>query len=147
MRENIELNSATNQIKCYCMALGKKPEMLLFSDQSDDTNNAISDKGKIEVEVCRLDDVIARKKINLLKIDVEGYEYQVLQGAKETCKNSDIIYLECIQSMLEPNGGSEEKICNFLTDLGFKIYQVNDNKLTENIIGSHKKKMILAKRH
>ena len=46
MNDNITLNNANNQIKTYCMALGEKPEKLFFSDQSDDTNNAISEKSK-----------------------------------------------------------------------------------------------------
>ena len=147
LADNIALNGLEECIKPYCMALGETVETLYFSDQSDDTNNAVSDKGTIEIHVKRLDDMVARDKaVRLLKIDVEGFEYQVLLGAKETCKNTDIIYLECIPAMLEPNGGSERKICAFLEDLGFKISQVMGDTLVDNVIGSHKKKMLLARR-
>lgn len=146
LQDNVLLNHAADQVRCFCMALGEKPETLYFSEKSDDTNNAISRDGGIEVKVCRLDDVIDEPRIKLLKIDVEGHEYQVLQGAVNACKSSEIIYLECIAEMLEKNGGSEEKICLFLKDLGFDIFQVIDDTLIPNVIGSHRKKMILAKR-
>lgn len=146
MNDNIALNGVEGQVQCFCMALGDKQEKLYFSNQSDDTNNAISNRGQLEIDVCRLDDVFQKQHVRLLKIDVEGYEYQVLLGARETCSNADMIYLECIPSMLERNGGSEEKICDFLKGLGFKIYHVFDDELIENVIGSHVKKMLLARK-
>lgn len=144
--DNIALNGCENSIEAFCMGLGENEKTLFFSDQSDDSNNSISENGDIQVSVSALDNVIFEQRISLLKIDVVGYEYQMLQGAKNTCLNVDIIYLECIAEMLTPNDADEEKICNFLTNFGFQIYQVIGDTLVDNIIGSHKKKMILAKK-
>lgn len=148
LKENVELNNAQSCIQAHCIALGKEHGVVEFSDQSDDSNNAVLQGGKgLQVPVERLDDIVPQEqKIALLKIDVEGYEYQVLQGARETCRMSSIVYLECISKMLEANGASETMICNLLEDLGFKIFQVVGNELIENTIGSHKKKMILARK-
>lgn len=67
---------------------------LLLADRSDRT---------CEVKIQRLDDFVAEnevKNIDLLKIDVEGYEIPVLKGACEVLDRGLIryIYVECVFS-------------------------------------------------
>ena len=78
------------------MGLADNPgaNSLLIADQSDRT---------CEVEIHKLDDFVAEnsvKCIDLLKIDVEGYEIPVIEGALETFKRGIIryIYAECVFS-------------------------------------------------
>ena len=57
-----------------------------------------------------------------IKIDVQGYEIEVLQGAKETIfKNKPIILIESIT----PN------IINFLSELNYKFYFFSSGKFHE----------------
>ena len=66
------------------------------------------------------------KNIDILKIDVEGYSYEVLQGAKETInKFNPIIQLEVL-SRKEEYDKSREDIIMFLNDLDYKL--VNTKK-------------------
>lgn len=147
LENNIKLNKQNQCILTHCTALGEKAGTMFFSDKSDDTNNQLGTEGKLKVAIQMLDEVIPYKQpISLLKIDVEGFEYQVLQGASRVLEQTDFIYLECIPEMLSLNGGSEEMICDLLLKSGFSIYFVEKGKLKPNVIGSHKKKMICAKR-
>jgi FkbM family methyltransferase len=64
-----------------------------------------------------LDDISEALKVNLLKIDAEGSEYQILKGAKKTLKKTRYV-------ILETSTKKDEIIC-FLKEEGFKIRKLN----------------------
>lgn len=55
----------------------------------------------------------------LLKIDVDGHEIPILQGAEETLKNTNCVIIEA------PIPDLPERI-NFLTERGFKLWDIVD---------------------
>lgn len=70
------------------------------------------------------------KNIDVLKIDVEGYSYEVLQGAKETInKFNPIIQLE-ILSKKDEYDKSKENILMFLSDLDYKLIETKKHFTT-----------------
>ena len=74
-------------------------------------------------------DIISLDEMNLrpgaIKIDVEGYEYEAIQGAVDTIKKYEPIL------MIEVNDRSFEKIKNLLNELNYSIfvYEKNSKKL------------------
>ncbi len=82
-------------------------------------------KKVIKVQVRTLDSLLKElsfnKKIDMIKIDVEGSEMTVLQGAEETLKaNKDIVLLVDIHPRM---GVIAENVCKFLISLGFSVFQ------------------------
>jgi len=71
----------------------------------------------------RLDDYFAKfPSIDLIKIDCEGYEPPVIQGAKNIInKHKPIIICEVYPDMLTRAGFSKSDIYNPLIELGYKI--------------------------
>jgi len=72
-----------------------------------------------------LDSVVARRKMPgpiLLKADVQGYELEVLRGANETLRNTEVILLEV--STLPYNIGAPlfSDVVAFVADRRFLIY-------------------------
>lgn len=85
----------------------------------DEGAQATREKEEGGVLVRRLDDYVKEKgirQIDFLKIDVEGYEWQVLQGGQKTL---DI----CRYVQYEENGPLE-KISALLKDKGFDLYYI-----------------------
>ena len=81
----------------------------------------------VEVSVKRLDSIIDSQKLSrpsLLKIDTEGYELNVLLGAKSLIKNVDYIIVEV--SILKRFNNSYEffDIVNYLKSNGFSLHQI-----------------------
>ncbi len=88
------------------------------------------------VNVSTLDDELpSSKKIDLIKIDVEGYEYEVLLGAKNTLeKYKPKIILEFSPNVYNKRDSKiGQKILTFLRDLEYLIYDIERNVLIENI--------------
>ncbi len=64
----------------------------------DDTAQLVGGEERVDVEVCTLDDEFPIDlPIRILKIDVEGFDHQVLQGASRLLERNciDILMLEC----------------------------------------------------
>lgn len=111
--EILKLNSEKYGYNAYGYALGKEKSKLMLYDyekESEGTEHASLFKETFdniykekvisyEVEVTTLDEFVKENnidKINLLKIDTEGNDYNVLLGSKKSLKNEaiDIIHFE-----------------------------------------------------
>ncbi len=91
---------------------------------------------KIKLDV--LDNYLASFKNNsnvFCKIDVEGYELEVLKGATESLKKIKYLYLECRTD--NDLGCSFDEIYAFLNPLGFKYKGNYDSTFKENGELSH----------
>jgi FkbM family methyltransferase len=56
---------------------------------------------KLEVETFCLDDLPSIRKVNFIKIDAEGAEYQILQGATKTLDKAQFVVLEVSENETE----------------------------------------------
>ena len=115
------LQARTTAIQC---ALGSNKGEIKFTYQQDTTNHVATDEETdiVTVPVNRLDDVVSQTP-TLLKIDVEGFETEVLQGATQHLANPQ---LKAIIIELNGSGGrygyDEATIHQQFLDLGFKAY-------------------------
>jgi FkbM family methyltransferase len=126
LQENIKLNRFTN-IESHNLALGSCEENLFLNeDRGDDTNffiQRVSTKEEhVPTQVRPLDSFTEDIKfIDFLKIDVEGFEEQVLSGAEKTLQKTKIIYLEFSPANLSLTGASEKNVINLLQKFNLNI--------------------------
>lgn len=80
---------------------------------------------KVKVQTKKLDDVKFDKKIDFLKIDVQGYEYEVIKNGNNTIKDCLIIQLETSPIPIYKNEKSFAHICLQLENLGFQLHSFN----------------------
>jgi len=78
---------------------------------------------KKKIKTKKLDDI--REKIDLLKIDVQGYEYEIIQHGKEKVKTSLVIQLETSPIPLYKNEKTSSEVINQLEKLGFSLHMFN----------------------
>lgn len=86
---------------------------------------------KVEVEARKLDDFTADKDIVLLKIDTQGHELEVLEGAKETLKRTRFILIEMSNHNMYEQGCKYYEVDAWL--------RTNNFSLTDMIITYRKK--------
>ncbi|MFT7299772.1 MAG: FkbM family methyltransferase [Porticoccus sp.] len=124
LEKNVALNKYEN-ITMFNLALGEKKGNVTFTDEIKDDLNRVSDDGSVVVLMDKLDNLeFCHEKINLLKIDVEGYEKFVINGANKILKKTETIFFEAWSKHFEKYGYTLSDIFDVLRDFGF-IYLVN----------------------
>lgn len=86
----------------------------------------------IEVPVMALDNYFKPgKKVDFIKIDVQGYEWSVLQGAKRVLtENADLkILMEFWPWGLKKASAEPSDVLDFFSSLGFQVSRVYDDRL------------------
>ncbi|HPS52281.1 MAG TPA: FkbM family methyltransferase [Phycisphaerae bacterium] len=132
LTENIKLNHFTN-IQPFNVAIGEKNGNTCFTDKKHDDINAVSDSETgIHVKLCTLDDIIQTgDTVNLLKIDVEGYEKFVLTGAPRILSQTDCIFIESYESNFARFNCSTQEIIAILKQHNFFIFSYEGQTLRE----------------
>lgn len=124
--DNININRLQGHVKKLNIGLGDKNEKLDFTSDLGATNRVAlpNEKNLIQVEVKKLDEIVNNESPDLLKIDVEGFEMQVLKGGENVLKSSS---LKAIIIELGGNGKKygckDEEIRDFIISKGFLPYE------------------------
>jgi FkbM family methyltransferase len=87
-----------------------------------------------EIVATSVDDFVeGRFRVNLIKIDIQGFEVFALRGMKRTLEeNEDIIILaELWPYGLRKAGCSCRTMMDFLSTLGFRIFEIAGDRLVE----------------
>tara|TARA_B100001250_G_scaffold406316_1_gene425130 strand:+ start:514 stop:1113 length:600 start_codon:yes stop_codon:yes gene_type:complete len=127
LKMNIDLNKLEN-VKLYNVGISDSEGELFISNNKGSMNRIINKNSNDNcelIEVTTLDKLlIAEKNISLIKIDVEGYEKQVLIGCKEIFKkpNLNVIIIELNNSNQHYDYNEDETIL-ILKEYGFFPYK------------------------
>ena len=75
--------------------------------------------------------------IQLLKIDAQGFDYQVIKGAKETilANKIQLFYFEIIFSEMYKGVPRFSEVYDFLSDSGFLLVSLYEFHYQENLAG------------
>ena len=91
----------------------------------------MSYKGSLNVKLTTLDSFVEKQKltrIDILKIDTEGFEEEVLKGSLKTLKSNKIKYIELeiiLGNVYEDKYFSFKKIEDILSLFNFRLYAIN----------------------
>lgn len=120
-----------SQIKIHPVGLGEKDDILELRLLGDHTGWSTfghveaADVRMISVPVKVGDDVLFANEtpIKLMKIDVEGFELNVLRGLAKTLeKHKPVLIMELIDKQLRDAGASSREIFDLLGGLGYECY-------------------------
>ncbi|GEM_PF-1568586 len=133
LKENIVLNNLKNVIPLNLAAFRENGEIAFYKTISPHTSGysiySREHTKTINVKAMRLDEIsdnLGLGKIDLIKIDVEGAEYDVLEGATRTLRKTKIVIYETIW------GDKSEKCKDLLTKMGFEINRLGNNIIAIN---------------
>lgn len=125
-----ELNEVADRLTVCPVAIGgRSGELPAFLGPTGFVHVGIS-MGAIPavwVKTVTLDDECDRlgQFPGLVKIDVEGYEYEVLCGARRLLNIArPVLFLELHLDILEQRGTSPEDLCTLLANHGYRLYDL-----------------------
>lgn len=96
------------------------------SEYGEDSNETVA------AQMTHGDELVAEGEVpppTVLKVDVEGAEYNALRGLEKTLKRDDcrVVYCEVHRKHLERFGASESELREFLMSCGFELRNLNDH--------------------
>ncbi len=103
---------------------------LRFITDDDNAGAArVINDGPIEIQSVRMDDLDLPHP-GFVKIDVEGWEYEVLAGMTDTLlANHPLMFIEINAGKLEANGHNVSETINMLKDIGYTKFQIHQEDL------------------
>ena len=124
--DNLKINSFSLQ-NCFLFAASNQNGVMKFEIPTNayhihTSAGKISDKGSMSVNTIMIDSINFTKKVIAIKIDTEGHEFNVLEGAKKTIQiNKPEIFFEINKENLN--------LCiNFLKKFGYRFYFISEEK-------------------
>lgn len=135
LKENLSQLENSVKYSLFEEALSSEIGTVNFDEGNEDQIGwgHVHQGGVHNVSCNTLDNALFSKNetIDLLKVDIEGYEYHLLKGAEQLIRSGRIkhILMEINHDMLHANGTSESQILDFLRTNNFRVDKIGDNNI------------------
>ncbi len=131
---NVALGSS-NTLKEFLITtrMDSSSFLKIVSDNNKNKNYDIVENRNIQINT--LDELLINEKIShpvLIKIDVQGYELEVLRGANNLLKKTDYLLLEVSKNEMYQNQPIEKEVVEYLKNLNFDILKSNNWSKIQN---------------
>jgi len=133
LRRHIELNGLTGRTKILPYAVGDQNGMIAFiGDKSVESHVSLSGgNSTTSVRSVTLDSMFPSKRIDVMKIDVEGFEMNVLAGGRELLnsptRSPRTIFIEVHPSFWPRYGVTSEALLDLLRRASYEVFDTDGN--------------------
>ncbi len=137
LRKHIGMNDVAEKVTLVQLAVGKEEGHVYFttggfaSSFAEETPSQDTNK----IPMTRLDSILKDQKIDILKIDVEGFEEDVLRGAanlladRKRCPR--VIYVEVHPQFWDRSGATSRSFLGTLKESDYEVHDMQGNLVTE----------------
>ncbi len=127
LTRNLSLNKLEN-ISVFPIALGAQNghgTPLVMKENNLGRNKIIPEEGGGQIQITTIDLFCEEhhiSKLDLIKLDVEGFEFQVLQGAAQTIqKFHPKLFVEISDQNLQEQGTSPQQVLDYIKSFGYTL--------------------------
>jgi FkbM family methyltransferase len=133
LRDNCAANGAAN-VEAHPAALGSSADRLILHRLTlNSGENHLGSQGRsafrrpVEVDVAAFDSLLPGVRPDFVKVDVQGWELNVLRGMEATLRESEaLVYLEFWPDGLRRAGSAPGDLFSFVRGLGLNFYACDD---------------------
>ena len=136
MKHNLSLNAASN-VSPVNMGLSDVAGPAFMDEPRSDNAGAhrVSPTGRVPIQLTTLDrfldSVGPLERLDVVKIDVEGFETRVLRGAKRTlARFHPVLFIEVHDGHLRDAGSSAKELITFVRGLGYEVVDADTGAQT-----------------
>ena len=128
LQENLKYNECTANVELFANALGN------LDGKHKDKVFKIWSQGVIderEFDFIKIDTFVKTRNLNIdmIKIDVDSYDYEVLLGMKETLvQQKPIVVVEVNDRSLSKRGYNSKHILNYMSSMNYEIKHILDDE-------------------
>jgi FkbM family methyltransferase len=125
LSQNVWINNLSDRVELHQVAVGSRADSAFLTTDLNTFNHVVpeSRSNTSEVRVETLDTLLAGRAPFALKIDVEGFELEVLRGARKTLGDPQVsVVLLEIAEHLQRYGANRNDVINELERNGFLPY-------------------------
>jgi FkbM family methyltransferase len=139
LRENLSRNGLVSRVRLIESAAGSRSGRMAFdpgpAEQASWGGLSLSPgEGALEVDVVRLDDVVPPEvKVEVLKVDVEGADFWVLEGAKSLLASGrvEVVFFEQNLERMQRLGIDPEAPRELLERSGYRVRPLPGTRRSE----------------
>lgn len=125
LKLNISVNNVEHRFKTYNIALSDVEGTIHFilDDHMNWSRPDPNEREGVLIQATTIDNLLNNTEANsiYIRLDVDGYEYKILQGANKTLKKVIGMFVEVHPASMKSYGYSFMDFCNFLSRYDFKL--------------------------
>lgn len=137
LRRHLELNGMTSRVQLVQAAAGAEERKVPFSVGASQSSLGTGPGTRIEVDSVRLDSLFRDRRVDLLKMDVEGFEEHVLRGASELLadqrRRPRAIFIEVHPYAWKDAGTTSESLLGILKAHGYRAFHLDGRPIESPI--------------
>jgi FkbM family methyltransferase len=137
IKKHVELNNVTKIVELNNLAVGETDGPIDFVTglNSESHINQSSPRRKSLVDCVTIDTFFGERAVDMIKIDVEGYEEKVLKGGKRIFTNNSLgprlMYIEVHPYMWSIVGTTSESFLSLIKECNYKALSLNGESIEQ----------------
>jgi FkbM family methyltransferase len=125
----VALGVERTQARMHVSAADDSSSLLPIGQRQEALFPGTAESHTVDVNVVPLDAIVSASEIEspaLLKIDVQGFELEVLRGCRSLLPQFDYVYVECSFVELYDNQAMAHEVIAWLAERGFRLGGVHN---------------------
>jgi len=136
LQKHIELNTVSDRVEIHELAVGDKDGFVLFTAGRD--SESVVGANSLNpgtVRMARLDTILPSERVDVLKVDVEGFEENVLKGAEVLLSDNErkprVIFIEVHPYNWHLCGTTSDSLINRLTKSCYDVLDLKNQSISK----------------